>query len=209
MSEHSREDAYRLDSPAAHRAYYDTWAASYDDDFIGATGYAIPREVARAFMTWSTPADTPVAEIGCGTGQLGLALRHPALDGYDISAGMLAVAARTGTYRDLRSADLTDADATIEARYGGIVSSGTFTLGHLGPADLAGVLRLGLPGALCAIGINAAHYADAGFDNALAGLVGQGRILRIDQREVGSYAVSDIPDEPVNRTVIAVFRLTD
>jgi SAM-dependent methyltransferase len=207
MTEHSREDAYRLDSPAAHRAYYDDWAATYDADFIDATGYLIPGEVARAYMAWATRADSPVAEIGCGTGQLGLALAHPALDGFDISPGMLAAAERTGAYRELRSADLTDADATIEAEYGGIVSSGTFTLGHLGPTDLTGALRLGRPGALCTVGINAEHFVDAGFDRLLAALAHEERITLLDQQEICSYAARDIPDEPVNRTVIVVFRL--
>lgn len=205
MSEHSREDAYRLDGPAAHRDYYDAWAASYDTDFIAARGYQVPTAVARAFLAFATPADSPVADLGCGTGQLGRALGLPEVDGFDVSPAMLAQAEATGAYRALHQVDLT-ADAAAVAAYGGLVSSGTFTHGHLGSADLPGVLGMCRPGALCVLGINAGHFAEAGFSGALGGLADHGRITLLDETEVASYDDDSLADEPVNRTRSVVLR---
>jgi hypothetical protein len=100
---HRREDAYRLQTPADHQSYYDAWAATYDADFALASGYRPPRAVAQAFLELAGPQDTPIADIGCGTGLLGISLGLPDVDGFDISSGMLAAAARTAAYRHLIS----------------------------------------------------------------------------------------------------------
>lgn len=207
MTEHTREDAYRLSSPAEHREYYDAWAASYDADFIRARRYLVPTAVARAFLEHATEADTPIADIGCGTGRLGVALGVPGIHGFDVSPAMLDQAAATGAYEALHLSDLTDHGTLIAAEYGGLVSSGTFTHGHLGPADLFSILRLGRPGALCAFGINADHFAAAGFDALLGDLAASRSIDAIAQTQTSSYADDEVPDIPVNRTVVAVLRL--
>jgi predicted TPR repeat methyltransferase len=210
VGDHDRDAAHRLDSPDAHQRYYDTWADTYDEEFTKATGYQAPYEVVRSFDAAATSEDMPIADIGCGTGRLGRELRRPDVDGFDISTGMLEQAARTGVYRTLRHADLTDPSARIEARYGGIISSGTFTIGHLQPRDLTLVLRLGLPDALCCFGINSAHFVEAAFAEELGRLLAGQAIVGLTTREVPSYAVGNPiydPQEPINRTTIAVFRL--
>ena len=125
-----------------------------------------------------------VVDIGCGTGLGGQALRcHGtfAIDGIDISPEMLGQAAAKAldgspVYRTLIEADLTQRIPVDDATYAGVMSVGTFTHGHVGHEALAEVIRIIRPGGRAAIGINAAHFAAAGFGAAFDQLVTDGRI---------------------------------
>jgi SAM-dependent methyltransferase len=205
---HHRDAAYGLQTPADHARYYDAWSATYDEDFAAASGYLPPGEVARTFRDLAGPNDSPIADIGCGTGLVGTALALPAVDGFDISTGMLAAAARTGRYCNLITADLTEAELPVAAAYGGIVSSGTFTRGHLGPRELGLVLRLARPGALCVIAINAEHFIEAGFAREFERLQTNGTIDPAIRHDTRSYTDPHIADVRMNHTSIAVFRMT-
>jgi hypothetical protein len=120
---------------------------------------------------------------------------------------MLAAAARTAAYRHLIAADLTDEALPVEREYGGIVSSGTFTRGHLGPAQLRSSLRLGRANALCVVAINAQHFSEAGFASLFDELESSGATSPITNQEILSYDDPSRPDLAVNRTVVASFRL--
>ena len=90
--------------------------------------------------------------------------------------------------------------------YRGVVSSGTFTHGHVGPAGLNGLLDVALPGALFALSINAAVYRRDGFDRAFAAL--SGRITEpslIDVRIYGAGATTADPTHAEDRALIALF----
>ena len=181
------EGAYALDSPNDNRAYYRDFAATYAKDFVVDTGYVVPREVGRAFLAHSGPEDTPVLDIGAGTGLLAQSLGGIETDGIDISDEMLAKAAAKGLYRNLIVADLTGKLDIADARYGALVSSGTFTHGHVGPGALAELLRIARPGALFCLGINLAIFDSAGFGSAFARLVADARITPLDFREIAFY----------------------
>ena len=189
--DHNRDEAYTLDDPAKHRAYYDDWAASYDDDFLKAEGYAAPYHVAAALSKRAQSADIPVADIGCGTGAVGQSLADLnaplPLDGFDISQGMLDQAQKTHHYRDLYLADFTQDQPDHQGKYGAIVSSGTFTLGHLGPDDLARALTLGHPNALVLISINETHFDEKGFMGAFHDWENRGMITTPTFHQIGLY----------------------
>ena len=155
-----RDEAYRLQGADAHRKFYDDWADSYDEEFAEAVNYCYPSVVAECFGRHSTPSDSPVADLGCGTGLVGMSLRRTGvdLDGFDISTGMLAQAARKKVYRDLHIADFTRCEGLPRNCYGGLISCGSFTLGHLGPEALANAVDMARPTALCVIGINCLHF---------------------------------------------------
>ena len=210
MAEHTRDEAYRLSDPAAHAAYYDRWAPTYDDDFAQAAGYLAPAEVARVFRSVAATTDDPVADVGCGTGALGAALAGSGyvVDGLDISPGMLERARLTGAYRRLLTADLTATPLPGAGDYGAVVSSGTFTIGHLGPQAMPAVLGLLRPGGLCVLGVNARHFADAGFAVALAALAAEGRIGPVELRTVSTYAHPEDPDDLLSRARVVVTRRT-
>ena len=208
MAKHSRDEAYQLKDSDAHRKYYDAWSSSYDTDFAVRSGYIFPEELARLFLACADPEDDPILDIGCGTGLVGLAFAGSdrTVDGMDISTGMLAEAGRTGAYRNLIEVDLTKPSAIPATRYGGLVSCGAFTIGHLGPEAFESALHLGLPGALCAIGVNQLHYEKEQFGASIEALVDKGRISSFRIHVLPIYGIVENPDEPINLANVVVFR---
>jgi predicted TPR repeat methyltransferase len=170
------ENAYKLETPTDNSAYYDSFAPTYDSDFVERLGYHYPRAIAEIYLDGLR--ETPVADIGCGTGAVAAALGLPPaqIDGMDISAEMLAIASGKALYRDLYRLDLTGPLNTVPHNYGTVLSAGTFTHGHLGPGPLRGLLDIARPGGLFIIGVNQAHYHKHAFAAALDALTAEGRI---------------------------------
>jgi SAM-dependent methyltransferase len=210
--------AYALDGPDANRALYAQWAATYESGFVAGRRYIYPEQVADVFSTHRLdlvgPGDV-VVDIGCGTGLAGEALRHHrpiTIDGLDISPEMLQHAAtkRHGdepVYRSLIEADLTRPLEIADSTYAGALSAGTFTHGHVGPDALAEIIRIVRPGGRAALGINAAHFAAAGFGVALDQLAGEGRITDLELIDKPMYEAADL-DDPDQVTRIATFIVT-
>lgn len=163
------ESAYALNGPEDAKRLYRDWADSYDADFGEAQGYRLPMEVARAYV--EAGGVGPVLDVGAGTGLVAEGLGSAGIEpiyAVDLSEEMLAVAARKGLYRALIAADVTGPVDLPGTPYAGIVSAGTFTLGHLGPDALLPIFELAAPGALFVISVNAAHFSSAGFEAFLA-----------------------------------------
>ncbi len=208
--------AYSVDGPEANRALYAAWADTYESGFIAQSRYVYHHGVAEIFMAGFSSPDEPVLDVGCGTGLVGEQLHRLGLrviDGVDISPEMLLKAkAKSGPdgspmYRNLLEADLTTATTIAPGGYQGIVSAGAFTHGHLGPDSLGEVLQLARPGARCAIGINSAHFATAGFDEWLTAAVDRGVISALDLQQCEVYSEAD-PTDPNNIAQVAVFTTT-
>lgn len=179
------KDAYAMTSADAVKELYRDWAGSYDIGFSMSQGYQIPREVALAFF--GAGGKGPVLDVGAGTGLVGeqlTALGDIAIDGVDLSAEMLGVAASKGHYRDLIEADVLEPLPTAQ-RYNGIVSAGTFTLGHVGPKGVITLLDAAASGALFVISVNAAHFESAGFA-AMLDEIGD-RITDLSFKEIRIY----------------------
>ena len=169
----SLDAAYGLDGPEANRRLYRDWAETYDAEFAEAHAYLLPEAVADAFA--AAGGRGPVLDLGAGTGLVGVALaRHGIgpVDGTDLSAEMLAVAATKGAYRRLFEGDLTARLEVGDGACAGVVSAGTFTNGHVGPEALGEVVRLLAPGGLACLSVNARHYVARGFAAALDALDG-------------------------------------
>lgn len=187
------EGAYALDTPEDSIRLYRGWAGTYDEDFAARRDYLYPAAVAAHFASLATPEDTPVLDVGCGTGLVGAALAGLggwAVDGLDISPEMLEVARLKGAYRDLFTGDLTARLDLPDAAYGGLVSSGTFTHGHVGPSALAELMRIVRPGALCVIGVNEAHFEAHGFSAAFQALTTTGSIGEVATPRARIYGES-------------------
>ena len=200
------ETAYALNSAQAVRELYRDWAVSYDADFIERLGYIYPGLVAGIYAANAGAADQPVLDIGCGSGAVAEAMpRDVTVDGLDLSPEMLAVAAGKQVYRALIEGDLLGTLPIADASYGGLVSAGTFTHGHVGPQALPELLRVAKPDALFCLGINAQHFVAHGFGDAFDGLSTAGKIadLRYEDRPIYE---SDAHDHAGDRALIAVFR---
>ncbi len=126
--------AYALETPDDSRALYADWAKTYDSDFAESMDYRLPQIVAEILAEFSPQG--PVLDVGAGTGLVGQYLSRGSsteIHALDISPQMLAVAMGKGVYARSIEADLTQELALPEAMYGAVVSSGTFTHGHVGP----------------------------------------------------------------------------
>lgn len=166
-------NAYALQTPADSKRLYRDWASTYDQDFAAGQGYLLPGLTAKVFA--AAGGAGPVLDVGAGTGLCGQALRAigiEPIDATDISAAMLAEALRKDAYRDVIEADLLEGIPVPRGSYRGVVSSGTFTHGHLGPEVLPALLRVAAPDAWFALSVNAKFYGKAGFSEAF------GRLLR-------------------------------
>lgn len=173
------ESAYALNSPEDAKRLYAAWAETYDSDFGAAQGYLSPREVVRAFA--SEGGVGPVLDVGAGTGLVGeglAAIGIGPVDALDLSPDMLKVAANKGVYRDLVTADVTQ--PLNLTGYRGIVSAGTFTLGHVGPEGIPPLLNIADVGCLFVISVNAKHFVSAGFEALLAEIDTEIEDLRLE-----------------------------
>ena len=184
------ENAYKLSTPEDNVDYYDAFASTYDMDFADALGWHYPAAIAAAYRDAASKSDTPIADIGCGTGLVASALNLPReeVDGIDISDEMLRVAEEKQLYRSLYKVDLTKALDEIANDYGAVLSAGTFTSGHLGPEPLESLLGIARAGALFVIGVKKAYFQEADFEPVLRKMEAGGRIKDLQVAEVPMYA---------------------
>lgn len=205
MPDYDLDKAYELKDSADARTLYGNWAATYDDSFGAGWGYIAPREIAGIYRTEMGPGDEPVLDLGAGTGLVAEHLRGLEVDALDITPEMLAVARTKGLYRQLFEADATRPLDIPDGAYGGVISCGTFTHGHVGPECLPELLRIVRPGGLFCCGTIAPVLDGAGFGSALARLVAVGRIEPVRFREIAIYEGADHPHAG-DRGLVMVFR---
>ncbi|CAK7259042.1 MULTISPECIES: methyltransferase domain-containing protein [unclassified Shinella] len=103
------------ETPAAPSTAYverlfDDYADRFDTALVQRLDYTVPQTLAR-LVRRHAGEDAHfglVSDIGCGTGLFGVELRASArrLEGFDLSAGMLAKAEEKGVYDHLAQADL-------------------------------------------------------------------------------------------------------
>ncbi len=176
--------AYALNSPTEHKRLYAEWAGDYDDGFAALEDYQLHIHTARAFV--GAGGQGPVLDVGAGTGLCGAILAGLGvgpIDATDISAEMLDQAMRKDIYRDAIEADLNQGLPVPRESYAGIVSSGTFTHGHLGPEVLPALLRVARPGAQFALSINAKHFEALGFAEAFR---------RLEEDRIGNLSLPQV-----------------
>ena len=186
------DGAYALKTPEDNRAYYQRFAATYDQDFAAGLGYIYPKAVADALLDLIDLPKGPVCDIGCGTGLVARHLKAKRtdmeIDGIDISSDMLAVAADKSLYQNLYEVDLTGDITSLPTGYAAIISAGTFTHGHLGPEPLSHLIRHCRAGGVFCIGVNRQHYQTHNFAECLASLVADNVITSPNLVETAIYA---------------------
>lgn len=186
--------AYALQTPADNLEYYRDFAGHYDASFADAMGYIYPQIVATHFANQTVPAG-PVLDVGCGTGLVAACL-HDAranltIDGVDLSPEMLDVARTKGQYDRLFEVDLTGGLDGLPTGYAGMISAGTFTHGHIGPAPLVRLVAHCRPGAVALIGVNSVHYDALGFAPVIRQMTDDGLITAPRIEEVKIFDGAD------------------
>ncbi|MBE1281969.1 MAG: methyltransferase domain-containing protein [Rhodobacteraceae bacterium] len=201
--------AYGLETPEDSKKLYADWAESYDQDFAAERFYLLPEIAARCFV--EAGGRSPVLDVGAGTGLCGVELTKlgvRTVDATDISAQMLEQAAKKDVYRDMIEADLTLGVPVPRDSYAGVVSSGTFTHGHVGPEVLPLLLRVARRDALFSLSINAGHYESHGFATMFDQLIGDGAIRNLRLPEYPIYGDGATGSHKDDTALIALFRKT-
>lgn len=202
------ESAYALKTPDDSRRLYAEWAGDYDECFAAREDYQLHIHTARAFV--AAGGQGPVLDVGAGTGLCGAVLADQGvgpIDATDISAEMLDQAMRKDIYRDAILADLNAGIPAPDHSYSGIVSSGTFTTGHVGPDAIDALLRIARPGAQFALSINTRHFETAGFATRFHELE-QGRIQCLTLPETRIYGDLASGPHKDDTALIALFEKT-
>ncbi|MBM3477729.1 MAG: class I SAM-dependent methyltransferase [Alphaproteobacteria bacterium] len=172
---------YGAGSTAEVAGHYDRWAATYDAD-MSAVGYRHPT-ISLALLARHLPRGArPVLDAGVGTGIMGEWLGiagYPEVEGLDISEGMLAVAARRGSYARLHKLALGGPLPFATGAFAGILSVGVFTTGHVGAEGLDELVRICRPGGIIVLTVKTTLLADS-MDARLAKLAAEGRIARLE-----------------------------
>ena len=200
--------AYALKTPDDSKQLYGEWAGDYDADFAAREDYQLHIHTARAFV--AAGGQGPVLDVGAGTGLCGSVLAGLGvgpIGATDISAEMLQQSMRKDIYRDAIEADLTQGIPVAAESYSGIVSSGTFTTGHVGPNAIDALLRVARHGAQFAISINSKHFEVAGFDVKF-GALEQNRIQKLTFSETPIYGDLATGSHKNDLAKIALFEKT-
>lgn len=188
------KSAYALETPEDNLRLYRIWAETYDTDFVAGTGFRLPHLVAEAYCQMG--GGWPCLDVGCGTGAVARALPKLAIvDGLDLSPDMLKVSARQGRYRHLIEANLKDPLPLADASYQGIVSSGTFTHGHVGAEALGELIRILAPGAIAATSIRDAVWHAQNFGHVFDQLVTAQKITPPKRRPERIYLTENTAPE--------------
>ena len=198
------DDAFALKTPEDSVALYSKWSATYDTGFVVEMDYQLPRRVAEIFAEL-TDGHGPVLDVGAGTGLVAEALAgifRADIDALDISAEMLEVAAGKSLYRMTILGDLTRSLDIPNQTYRAVISSGTFTHGHVGPDGLDELLRVAGSGALFVVAVNAEHYVAKGFEAKFASMNADTRGMEIRTvRNYGDRADGEHRDDLANVVV--------
>ena len=141
--------------------HYDDWADSYDKELLGEYGYSAHEIGAKALAETQLSFDSPILDVGCGTGLAGLELSRLAytvIDGLDVSAGMLEHARNQGIYRQLFQKRIGVDPLSELAGYKGVLCVGSFGLGHMEHKDIISLLDLAAANASIVIFMNAEPF---------------------------------------------------
>ncbi|MGW0683779.1 class I SAM-dependent DNA methyltransferase [Streptomyces sp. NPDC002754] len=197
--------AHGLDGiPDRIDTYYGDWAASYDED-LRTTEYRGPHEIGELFgaMAGDRPgavgAGSVVLDAGCGTGLVGAELSRrgvSVIDGFDLSEGMVTEARKTGVYRSLTpGVDMNQGLVEFaDDSYDVVVSCGVFTLGHVPPPALRGLLRVTRPGGLVLMSTFSKYLAGSDFVAYVQGQADVGALKVVERRRDVPYTAEGPAD---------------
>ena len=187
--------AYSLDGndPDATLKLYADWAETYDQTMLDGLSYRSPQRIASLAAMTEARRDVRVLDVGCGTGLLASCLRAEGftrIDGLDYSAPMLAVAQRESRIDEAFLRDLNERLEMGEACYDMLVSTGTFTHGHVGAGCLPELLALLEPGGNLICTVHRDVWDDGGFGIGLQALT-ETKVAEVRSREAGRLFADD------------------
>ena len=169
--------------------YYDDWANSYDKELLEEYGYCAHEIGAKALAETQIPFDSPILDVGCGTGLAGVELSrfgYTKIDGLDVSAGMLERARNQGTYRQLFQKRIGVDNLSELPSYKGILCVGSFGLGHMEQEDIIRLIDLAAANASIVIFMNAEPFHAQNYEATIEHLSLDG-LWRVEAIEDHNY----------------------
>ena len=192
----ARAYALRGDDPDETLKLYADWAETYDQTMLDGLSYRSPQRIATLAAEAVARRDVWALDVGCGTGLLAHSLRAQGfnqIDGLDYSAPMLAVAQREGRIDEAFLRDLNERLTMGAECYDLLVSTGTFTHGHVGAGCLPELLALLAPGGRLICTVHRDVWDEGGFGIGLQALT-EARVAAVRSREADRLFAED--DEP-------------
>ena len=161
---------------AALAAEYDRVADTYDTVLLEEHQWRTP-EIIAALLTWLLPRDARILDVACGTGLVGAGLKRfnfTNVHGLDMSAGMLAIAARKQAYCAFTTVALGGPLPFPTGEFDAVTASGAFTPNHAPPESLDELVRITRPGGLIVFSLRS-DVPPPGFDVAIETVTRSGR----------------------------------
>jgi len=176
MAEEYLQQVYDLQNQEDTDAYYSAWASTYDDE-LTSQGYATPTRCADALKQF-VPLNTPILDIGCGTGLSGAAFRTAGftdISGSDVNAEMLQIAEQAAIYRTTWVTDLTAPFPFEPGTYGAVAAVGVIGVGAAPITLLGEALDALAPGGHFVFSFNDHVLASPEFMQVLHDLIASGQ----------------------------------
>tara|TARA_B100000900_G_scaffold17300_1_gene13660 strand:- start:229 stop:852 length:624 start_codon:yes stop_codon:yes gene_type:complete len=202
----SLQNAYDLKSPDDNVELYSAWAETYDNDFIEDMQYKLHFSVAEEFVL--NGGNGLILDVGAGTGALAQALLQRAkfsIEATDISKEMLKVANSKRIYQRSFLSDLTKKIPVDNSFYDGVVSSGTFTHGHVGPSAMDELVRVTKAGGLVTISVNEKHWIALDFESAIDRL--HKHIRNYTLKKISIYGEQSTHDHKDDKAIILTIKV--
>ena len=175
------DNIYSVDGGDDMRRYYDDWAESYDSD-LHDSDYRTPRRAAEALAAYLPDRDAPVLDFACGTGLSGEALHaagFTAVDGTDISQGMLDKARTKGVYRELWRMSADRPLDTGGRHYRAITAVGAIGAGAAPVESIDAAIDNLEPGGIFVVSLNDHTLEDPQFEQRLKRAIADGRVDKL------------------------------
>jgi predicted TPR repeat methyltransferase len=188
-------EAYSLDNDEKMVDFYRKWADDYDHQMLDELGYTSPITIARLLTEHLADKDGSIFDIGCGTGLTCTFLHQQGyrqLDGIDLSPDMVRVAQDRSIYRHLMVGDLNQPLETADSEYHAVISSGTFTHGHVGPEPLDEIFRILKPGGILACTVHNDLWQTRGFEAKFKSLINSGTIECLHLKQEKYYKTGEL-----------------
>jgi ubiquinone/menaquinone biosynthesis C-methylase UbiE len=140
---------------------YDAWSTTYETE-MAQSGYRHPTVCLALLARYLPKGSAPLLDAGAGTGILGEWLGimgYPHVEALDLSEGMLAIARAKGCYAKLHQLALGSELPFGDGHFAGVISSGVFTTGHVGPEGLDELVRITARGGVIVLTVKGALWA--------------------------------------------------
>ncbi len=202
----SLQNAYDLKSPDDNVELYSAWAETYDYDFVEEMQYKLHFSVAEEFVL--NGGNGLILDVGAGTGALAQALLQRAefsIEATDISKEMLKVADSKRIYQRSFLSDLTKKIPVDNSSYDGVVSSGTFTHGHVGPSAMDELVRVTKAGGLVTISVNEKHWIALDFESEIERL--NKYIRNYSLKKISIYGERSTHDHKNDKAIILTIKV--